>query len=120
LLGGKTSPDPLFVSPFGGRIETITLTSDQITINESLDIEGPGASLLAISGNDANRGFDICEGLTVTIAGLMISHGRAGGSNGSGGILNVGSALDLANDAFSIHRNHQEEIQCPMISRHHC
>src|SRR5262249_10342294 len=78
--------------------QTITLTSDQLTINKSLDIEGPGASLLTISGNDTNRVFSVNEGLSVTIAGLTITHGRAGGgSNGSdsagGGILNVGSSL---------------------------
>src|SRR4051812_46520273 len=30
--------------------QTITLTSDQLEIKKSLDIEGPGAGLLAISG----------------------------------------------------------------------
>src|SRR5262245_43095372 len=45
--------------------QTITLTSDQLAINKSLDIEGPGPSLLAISGNDTNRVFAIDGGLTV-------------------------------------------------------
>jgi hypothetical protein len=81
--------------------QTITLTSDQLTINKSLDIEGPGASLLAISGNDANRVFSINEGFTVAIAGLTITHGRAQGANGGGGILNAGSTLTVANDVFS-------------------
>src|SRR5262245_19567906 len=46
---------------FAGSLagQTITLTSDQLTLNKSLDIEGPGASLLAISGNDQNRIFNI-------------------------------------------------------------
>src|SRR5262249_3119752 len=61
--------------------------------------------LLAISGNDHNRVFSINEGLCVRIAGLTISHGRAGGSPGSdsagGGILNVDSLLALANDLLS-------------------
>jgi hypothetical protein len=83
--------------------QTITLTSDQMTINNSLDIEGPGSSLLAISGNDINRVFNINEGVTVTIAGLTLTHGRAGGAGEStgGGILNVGSSLTLADDYFS-------------------
>jgi hypothetical protein len=85
--------------------QTITLTSDQLTLSKSLDIEGPGASLLAISGGDINRVFNVNEGFTVTIAGLTITHGRAGGSPGSdsagGGVLNVGSTLHLANDVFS-------------------
>src|SRR5262249_51415321 len=69
--------------------QTITLTSDQITINKSLDIKGPGAGLLAISGNDANRIFDINGGLTVTIDGLTITHGLGKGdvqgANSGGG-----------------------------------
>ena len=81
--------------------QTITLTSDQLTISKSLDIEGPGAGLLAVSGNDANRVFNISQNqqpVAVTIAGLTITHGRAGGSSdGGGGILNVGSALTLSN-----------------------
>src|SRR5207237_5877675 len=70
--------------------QTITLTSDQLTINKSLDIEGPGASLLSISGNDTNRIFSINEGIAVTVNGLTITHGRAVGGNG-GAILNASS-----------------------------
>src|SRR6516225_7422051 len=88
--------------------QTITLTSDQLEIKKNLDIEGPGASLLAISGNDANRVFDISGGLTVTINGLTITHGLGKGgvqgsnSGGAGGgaILNGGSTVNLANDVF--------------------
>jgi hypothetical protein len=92
--------------------QAITLTSDQLTINKSLDIEGPGANLLAISGNDLNRVFNIPEGLTVTIAGLTITHGRAGTNTkgdtgaGGGGILNAGT-LTVASDVLS--SNHAED-----------
>src|SRR5262245_56284575 len=44
--------------------QTITLTSGELAITKSLDIEGPGAGLLAISGNDQFRVFDISQGLT--------------------------------------------------------
>jgi hypothetical protein len=85
--------------------QTITLTSDQLTIRKNLDIEGPGTGLLAISGNDTNRVFAIEEGHTVRIAGLTITHGRSvGGSfstGGGGAIQNVNSNLALANDVFS-------------------
>src|SRR5262249_51632641 len=82
--------------------QTITLTSDELAIKKSLHNEGPGASLLAISGNDTNRVFDISEGLTVTIAELTITQGRAaGGGNGGGAIQNVGSALNLTSDILS-------------------
>ncbi len=88
----------VFASSLNGQ--TITLISDQLEIKKSLDIEGPGADKLAVSGNDTSRVFDISEGNAVTIAGLTITHGRAAG-NGGGGILNVGSALLLANDVLS-------------------
>jgi hypothetical protein len=89
--------------------QTITLTSDQLTINKNLDIEGPGASLLAISGNDANRVFDISGGLTIAIDGLTITHGLGkgdvqgsnSGAGGGGAILNGGSTVSLANDVFA-------------------
>src|SRR5262249_31293908 len=104
ITKAKSGDTIVFAPSLDGQ--TITLTSDQLTINKSLDIEGPGPSLLAISGNDANRVFNINEGLTVTIAGLTITHGRGGGgSEGSdsagGGILNVDSSLMLANDVLS-------------------
>jgi hypothetical protein len=57
--------------------QTITLTSGELVIDKSLEIEGPGAKHLTISGNDASRVFDIVTaGLTVTIAELTIA-GRA-------------------------------------------
>ena len=106
ITNAKSGDTIVFAPSLNGQ--TITLTSDELTINKSLDIEGPGASLLAISGNDANRVFDISEGNTVTIAGLTITHGRAksAGGNGTsgapgGGILNAGSTLTIANDILS-------------------
>jgi hypothetical protein len=98
----KDSDTIVFASSLDGQ--TITLTSDQLTINKSLDIEGPGAGLLSVSGNDTNRVFAFNEGFTVTIAGLTITHGRSRGGNGSaggGGILNAGSTLNVVNDIFS-------------------
>src|SRR5436305_5713882 len=70
LDNAKSGDFVVFAPSLNGR--TITLTSDQVTIRTNLDIEGPGPDLLAVSGNDANRVFNIGEGLTVTIAGLTI------------------------------------------------
>ena len=73
--------------------QTITLTSDELAIKKSLDIEGPGAGLLAISGNDASRVFDISqkEAVTVTIAGLTIDPrpGCRGNGRGRRHLMNV-------------------------------
>src|SRR5262249_30412302 len=57
--------------------QTITLTSGQLAITKDLDIEGPGADQLAVSGNHQSRVFAISGGVTVTIAGLTIADGLA-------------------------------------------
>src|SRR5262249_20794571 len=89
----------IFASKLNGQ--NITLTSDELASKNSVDIEGPGADKLAVSGNDKFRVFDIVnQGLTVTIAGLTIEDGLATGGGG-GGILNVGSTLNLSNDVLS-------------------
>src|SRR5439155_4822030 len=49
----------VFDSSLNGQ--TITLSSGELAITQSLDIEGPGAGLLAISGNQASRVLDISQ-----------------------------------------------------------
>jgi hypothetical protein len=79
--------------------QTITLTSGELVINQSLDIEGLGASHLAVSGNDASRIFDITtSGVTVTLAGLTITHGNAAQG---GAIHNAGSNLRVSSCTLS-------------------
>lgn len=65
---------------------TIVLTSGAIVINQSVTIAGPGAHRLAISGNDADRIFDIEGGtaINVSISGLRIKHGLADSSSSHG------------------------------------
>src|SRR5205823_2671604 len=46
----------------------------ELAIGKDLTIQGPGAGLLAISGNNASRVFDITGG-RVTLAGLTITGG---------------------------------------------
>jgi hypothetical protein len=85
--------------------QTIALTSGELALTKSLDIEGLGADQLAVSGNHVSRIFDISGGATVTIAGLTITDGQVVGTFGStvGGaaILNDGSTLTLAHDVLS-------------------
>jgi hypothetical protein len=76
--------------------QTITLTSGELEITKSLDIEGLGPDKLTISGNDHSRVFDIDPpGKNVTIAGMTIAHGLADKDSPDvpslgGGILNSG------------------------------
>jgi hypothetical protein len=77
--------------------QTITLTQGRLTVNQSVNINGPGASQLAISGNAAGRIFDIGSGTSVTISGLTITDGLAADG---GGILNAGN-LTLCQDTLT-------------------
>ena len=98
----KDSDTIVFASSLNGQ--TITLTSGELAITQNLDIEGPGASLLAISGNNASRVFNISQNqqaVVVTIAGLTIENGLSPGDGEGGAIDNVSSTLNLTNDVLS-------------------
>jgi hypothetical protein len=71
----------------------ITLTSGQLTITNSVNIAGPGAANLTVSGNNASRVFEF-RGVNATIACLTVANGRAGDG---GGILNSRSTLAVSN-----------------------
>jgi len=74
----------------------ITLTSGELFIGKNLTLQGPGATSLAISGDDASRVVRIYGSeTTVTISDITIRNGSA---SGGAGILNNG-ALTLMNVA---------------------
>src|SRR5512134_1569616 len=54
---------------------TIALTGGQLSITDSLTIDGPGAALLAVSGNHQSRVFDISGEAAVVIEDLTITGG---------------------------------------------
>src|SRR5262249_47247643 len=66
-----------------------TLTSGELGITDGVSIDGPGASRLAVSGDDASRVFNIGSGTTVSIDGLTITLGH--GLLRGGGVLNNGT-----------------------------
>ena len=102
-IAAATSGDTInFAQILNGR--TITLTSGELAITKNLDIEGPGADKLSISGDLSSRVLDLSGGVTVTIAGLTIANGFALSDLGGGGILNQDSTLTLANDVLSHNR----------------
>lgn len=63
-----------------GLTGTITLTSGQLAVTDSVTITGPGAAALSVSGNNASRVFYLYNSsatIDVTISGLTISGGNA-------------------------------------------
>jgi hypothetical protein len=91
---------------FADRLHgTIALTSGELGLTADLTIHGPGENRITVSGNHASRIFDISAGVTVTIAGLRMTHGLANGNSpvlasSGGAILNYGH-LTLASDVLS-------------------
>ena len=86
---------------------TIALSSGELALTKNLDIEGPGAAQITVSGNNSSRIFDISPGVNVTLAGLTISNGQVKASSTSsdvmvfgGGIYNAGT-LTLSNCVVS-------------------
>src|SRR5262245_46398789 len=77
--------------------QTITLASE-LVINTNLDIEGLGATRLAVSGNGVSRVFDIAGGANATIAGLAIINGSA--DQGAGIFNEPGASLTVIDCAF--------------------
>lgn len=85
---------------------TITLTSGELDVTDDLTVTGPGAAVLAVSGNAASRVFDVAGGSTdVTIRNLTIAHGLIadttvdgplGAAALGGGILDDGAHLLLS------------------------
>jgi hypothetical protein len=85
----------------------IQLTQGELAITASMNITGPGANLLAISGNNSSRVFDVtAAGAVVNISNLWITAGNAQATPSAtpgvrgGDILNSG-VLTLSGDKIS-------------------
>ena len=99
ILTANADPSPDTITFADGLQGTITLTSGELLLSNSVTITGPGANVLAVSGNNASRVFDMTPGLNVTISGLTVTDGYA--LDQGGGILNQGSNLALSADVLS-------------------
>jgi hypothetical protein len=80
---------------FANSVHNITLTSGELNVITNLNIAGPGAGLLDISGDNASRVLEIGSNATVTIGGLTIANGQAAGRNGGGVLVDAGASLVL-------------------------
>jgi hypothetical protein len=96
---GNPGPDRiLFDSSVTG---TITLTSGEIVVNDDLDIAGPGAGALTVSGGNSSRILQ-GAGAEMNISGLTFTAGRApGGPGGVGGAILSSDALTVSNTVLT-------------------
>jgi hypothetical protein len=79
--------------------ETITLSSGPLALSSNLTINGLGASLLTISGNNASQLFTLSGTAQVTLANLTLTGGKA--SQGGAIFLGGTAALTLDSDVLS-------------------
>lgn len=96
---------------FAPGLEGLIVLNSELAMNKNLSITGPGATVLAVSGGNSNRVFNISGG-NVKISGLTIRDGVVVGvASGSdaigGGIFNAGnlSLSDCAVVANLAHAN---------------
>ena len=98
LLSAPGGATIVFANNLKGQ--TIALTSGVLSVNQSVKIDGPGASELAVSGGGLSQVFSVAAGANVTISGLTVTDGLSNtgefGVADGGGIVNAGN-LTLQN-----------------------
>ncbi len=85
---------------FGPTQQQIVLMDGPLLLDQNATISGPGASQLAVSGNNQSTVFEVAAGATVSLAGLTVEEGASFGVSGGGGIVNAGT-LTLTNTIVS-------------------
>ena len=89
-----------FASGLNGTIQ-LDPNLGELAIGKGLTVQGPGADLITVSGNNAVRVFSVGSA-TVTLRGLTIANGSSGGGSGillSAGTLTVSECVLTANIA---------------------
>lgn len=94
--------DIVFDATVFGTLQTITLTTGQIlitnSVNSNVTITGPGPNLLTISGGGASKIFSITETPVVNISGMTLTGGNGVGTpSGFGGAVYNQGVLTLTN-----------------------
>ena len=98
--------DTIEFSSLFSSVQTITLGGSEIVFaaNGSLTVNGPGASLLTISGNNQSRIFASGANVVVNINNLRFTGGNGVGAinTGRGGaIYNVGGTMVITNSILT-------------------
>lgn len=89
-----------FASPLFDSEQTIVLFNGELFVTKTLTINGKGANLTKISGNNTNRVFSNVSG-NLTLKNLTVTRGRVGGNNNIGaGIFNDTGRTLIINDCI--------------------
>lgn len=78
--------------------QTITLTSGELLITDDVDIVGPGAMNLTVSGNNSTRVFNVSSSVNGTIEDLTIT---AGFTSLNGGAITNSGVLTISDSTIS-------------------
>lgn len=95
-------PDQVIFAP--GLTGTITLTSGEILITDSLVVNGPGPGVLTVSGNNQSRIFHvensaIATPIDVTLSGLTLTRGNT--PDNGGAVFANGENLTILDSVIS-------------------
>lgn len=106
VLDANAAPGADAISFAPGLTGTITLTSGEIRITDSLAVAGPGAPVLTVSGNDHSRIFHVenlpvAAAIDVTLSGLELTHGDSAAELGGGAVFADGENLTILNSVIS-------------------
>jgi CSLREA domain-containing protein len=71
--------------------QTISLQDGVLALKVNVTIDGPGTSLLTISGQNKSTVLSVASGASAVLSGLTIADGNAGKSASGGGIYNAGT-----------------------------
>ncbi len=94
IIASNTTPGIISFAP--GLTGTITFTGSRPSITNNTVINGPGANLITVSGNNVIDVFRIANTSTaVTIRGITITSGRNVASGAGGAITNNGDLTIL-------------------------
>jgi hypothetical protein len=86
-VAGASTGDTIDFAP-SPACHLITLTSGFIDVTKNLTIDGPGASALAVSGNNVSGVLHVDSGVTASVSGLTIED-----ANENGGIADYGAGI---------------------------
>lgn len=98
IVAANDNPGPDTIEFDGGLAGPITLLSGLPAVTDDVEILGPGAETITVSGNSLHQPFFVDGVITVTISGLTITDGMA---EFGGGIANDEGTLTVSDSIFS-------------------